>query len=122
MVRGIRGATTVENNDAVEIREATKELLSAILTENDLKTEDIASALFTVTPDLNASFPAASAREIGWALVPLICSTEIPVPGGLSNCIRIMIHANTDRAQADIRHIFLRRATVLRPDLVKGSE
>ena len=92
-----------------------------ILTENDLRTEEIASAIFTVTPDLNASFPAAGAREIGWALVPLICTTEIPVPGGLSHCIRVLIHANTDRAQGDIRHMFLRKAAALRPDLVKGS-
>ena len=121
MVRGIRGATTVEHNDAAEIKEATQELLSLILTENDLRTEEIASAVFTVTPDLNASFPAASAREIGWDLVPLICTTEIPVPGSLSHCIRVLIHANTERAQGDIRHIFLRKATALRPDLVRES-
>lgn len=119
MVRGIRGATTVDSNDAVEIREATQELLRLILSENELCTEDLVSAIFTVTTDLNADFPASSAREIGWELVPLICATEIPVPGGLSRCVRVLIHVNTVRSQAEIKHIFLRNATALRKDLVR---
>lgn len=119
MVRGIRGAITVEHNDAAEIKEATQELLHKILVDNDLKTEDIASAIFTVTPDLNAGFPAASAREIGWDLVPLLCTTEIPVSNGLPYCIRVLLHANTERAQGEIRHVYLRRAAELRKDLVR---
>ena len=119
MVRGIRGATTVEHNDATEIREATQELLKIILSENALCTEDLVSAIFTVTSDLNADFPASSAREIGWELVPLLCATEIPVPGGLSRCIRVLIHVNTTRCQSEIRHIFLRNAEALRKDLVR---
>ena len=119
MVRGIRGATTVENNDATEIREATQELLQLILSENGLCTEDLVSAIFTVTPDLNADFPASSAREIGWELVPLLCATEIPVPGGLSRCIRVLLHVNTTCCQTEIRHIFLRNAMALRKDLVR---
>ena len=119
MVRGIRGATTVDRNDAAEIREATQELLKLILLENALCTDDLVSAIFTVTSDLNADFPASSAREIGWELVPLLCATEIPVPSGLPHCIRVLIHVNTTRCQTEIRHIFLRNATALRKDLVR---
>src|SRR5674476_136492 len=119
MVRGIRGATTVDRNDATEIREATQELLQMILSENALCTDDLVSAIFTVTPDLDADFPASSAREIGWELVPLLCATEIPVPSSLSRCIRVLIHVNTTRCQSEIRHVFLRNATALRKDLVR---
>lgn len=119
MVRGIRGATTVDHNDAAEIRQATQELLQMILSENALCTEDLVSAIFTVTPDLNADFPASSARAIGWELVPLLCATEIPVPSALSLCIRVLIHVNTTRCQSEIRHVFLRNATALRKDLVR---
>ena len=119
MVRGIRGATTVDRNDATEIREATQELLQMILSENALCTDDLVSAIFTVTPDLDADFPASSAREIGWELVPLLCATEIPVLSGLSHCIRVLIHVNTTRCQSEIRHVFLRNATALRKDLVR---
>ncbi|MFZ3131011.1 MAG: chorismate mutase [Desulfosporosinus sp.] len=121
MVRGIRGATTVERNDAAEIKEATQELLQMILSENALSTEDLVSAIFTVTPDLNADFPASGAREIGWELVPLLCATEIPVPSSLSRCIRALIHVNTPRDQTEIVHVFLRKATVLRKDLMRPN-
>lgn len=120
-MRGIRGATTVDRNDPSEIREATKELLQAILQENALNTEDIVSAIFTVTPDLNADFPASSARAIGWTLVPLLCATEIPVPGSLPHCIRVLLHVNTTRGQREIRHIFLRNAAMLRKDLIESD-
>lgn len=119
MVRGIRGATTVEHNNAVEIREATQELLQMILSENQLCTEEVVSAIFTVTSDINADFPASSAREIGWTLVPLLCATEILVPGALPRCIRVLLHVNTTRCQTEIRHIFLRDAVILRKDLVE---
>jgi chorismate mutase len=119
MVRGIRGATTVDHNDATEIREATQELLQMILSENALCTEDLVSAIFTVTQDLNADFPASSARALGWELVPLLCATEIPVPSGLSRCIRVLIHVNTTHSQTEIRHVFLRNAIALRKDLVR---
>ena len=121
MVRGIRGAITVESNDAEEIRTATQELLQIILSENQLCTEDLVSAIFTVTSDLNADFPASSARGIGWQLVPLLCATEIPVPGALPRCIRVLLHANTTRNQKEIRHIFLRNAVYLRKDLVDSE-
>jgi len=118
MVRGIRGAITVDHNDAEEIRVATQELLQMILSENQLCTEDLVSAIFTVTSDLNADFPASSARGIGWQLVPLLCATEIPVPGSLPRCIRVLLHVNTTRSQKEIRHIFLRDAVFLRKDLI----
>lgn len=122
MVRGIRGATTVDHNDASEIREATQELLQKILVENQLCTEDLVSAIFTVTSDLNADFPASSAREIGWQLVPLLCATEIQVPGALASCIRVLLHVNTRQSQKDIRHVFLRNAVKLRKDLMVEAE
>ncbi|MHB1652280.1 MAG: chorismate mutase [Desulfitobacteriaceae bacterium] len=117
MVRGIRGATTVEENTTGQIREATQELLRAILVENRFQLEDLVSAIFTVTPDLNADFPASFAREIGWERVPLLCSTEIPVLGAMPLCIRVLLHVNTTLKQEEMRHIYLRRAVSLRKDL-----
>ncbi|MFZ3102916.1 MAG: chorismate mutase [Desulfitobacteriaceae bacterium] len=117
-VRGVRGATTVEENSAELIKTATKELLQAIIKENSLCLEDIVSAIFTVTPDLNADFPASSAREIGWERVPLLCTTEIPVPGAVPLCIRILLHVNTTLSQKEINHVYLRKAVALRKDLM----
>ena len=117
-VRGIRGATTVEENSAELIRAATKELLQALIAENSISLEDVISALFTVTPDLNAYFPASSAREIGWERVPMICATEIPVPGAIQLCIRILLHVNTSLNQKEIKHVYLHKAASLRMDLV----
>jgi chorismate mutase len=116
-VRGIRGATTVEENSAGLIKAATKELLQAIVQENSLSLEDIVSAIFTVTSDLDADFPASSAREIGWERVPLLCATEIPVPGALGLCIRVLLHVNTTLRQREIKHIYLHKAVALRKDL-----
>lgn len=116
LVRGIRGATTVEANDAEAILSATEELLAEMARQNGLHPEDIASVFFTVTPELDATFPAEAARRLGWHNVPMLCATEIPVPGSLPMCIRVLIHANTDRAQSEIRHVYLRRAVALRPD------
>ncbi|MDI6812654.1 MAG: chorismate mutase [Desulfitobacteriaceae bacterium] len=117
MVRGIRGATTVEANHSAQIREATQELLQTLVKENKLLLEDLVSAIFTVTPDLNAEFPASFAREIGWDRVPLICSTEIPVQGAMPLCIRVLLHVNTELSQKQVRHVYLRRAVGLRKDL-----
>lgn len=119
ILRGIRGATTVEQNEAREITEATRELLQSIIAENVIFAEDIASAIFTVTFDLNAEFPAAATRELpGWKFVPLLCATEINVPGGLEKCIRVLMHVYTDRSQRELRHIYLRKAVQLRADLL----
>ncbi len=121
-IRGIRGATTVAENDPAAILQATQELLQAILNANPgLQAEDIASALFTLTPDLDAVHPAKAAREMGWQEVPLICAQEIPVPGGLPQCLRVLLHWNTDLPQNKIRHSYLRQAASLRQDLVNNS-
>jgi chorismate mutase len=113
--RGIRGATTVERNDRDDILGATRELLEVIVRLNGLRAEDIAYAWFTVTADLDAEFPAFAAREIGWTEVPLMCGREIPVPGSLPRCIRLLIEWNTSKSQHDVRHAFLHRAKELRP-------
>lgn len=114
-VRGVRGATTVATNDRSAILAGTRELLELIAGANGMVPEDVASVWFTVTEDLDAEFPAFAAREIGWTEVPLICGREIPVPGALDSCVRVLIHWNTDRPQSEVRHVFLRGARALRP-------
>jgi chorismate mutase len=117
VIRGLRGATTVAANDAGQIAERTRELIRILVEANGLRAEDVASATFTVTEDLDAAFPAVAARDfVEWKDVPLLCAREIAVPGSLGHCIRILIHWNTDRPQADIRHVFLRGARNLRPE------
>lgn len=118
-MRGVRGAITVDENSAEQIRSATQELLKEMLARNSIRTEDIISAIFTVTPDLNADFPATSAREMGWDKVPMLCSNEIPVPGALPNCIRVLLHVDTSLSQGAIHHVYLREAQKLRRDLSK---
>jgi chorismate mutase len=120
-VRGIRGATTVAEDTSRAILEATEELVREIVVENGIRPEDVASALFTVTPDLHAEFPAAAARRMGWTMVPLLNFTEIGVPGRLERCIRVLIHVNTERGQNEMMHVYLREAVSLRPDLVSRS-
>ncbi|MGE5561652.1 MAG: chorismate mutase [Chloroflexota bacterium] len=119
-VRGIRGATTVEADDREAILDATRELLTAMVTENAVATGDIAAALFTVTEDITAAFPAAAARDLGWDLVPLLDAREIPVPGALARCIRVLLLVNTERGQAEISHVYLKKASALREDLRGG--
>ena len=114
--RGIRGATTVEENTAEAILASTRELLALIVEANGLKAEDVASAIFTTTPDLTAAFPAKAAREMGWRDVALLDAQEIPVPGSLERCVRVLIHWNTEKSAAEIRHVYLRGARTLRPD------
>ena len=118
-VRGIRGAITVARDEPSLILDATERLLHTIVERNRFVPEDVASALFTVTPDLISEFPAAAARRMGWTLVPLLNFTEIGVPGRLERCIRVLVHVNTDRAQAEIEHVYLEGASVLRPDLTR---
>jgi len=117
-VRGVRGATTAKANTREAVLEATRELLQEILKLNQIDDpEEIASILFTTTPDLNATFPAEAAREIGLQLVPLLCASEIAVPGRLPSCIRVMLHLNTTKSLAQIVHVYLREAKSLRPDI-----
>ncbi|GAC1404652.1 MAG: chorismate mutase [Candidatus Velthaea sp.] len=117
MTRGIRGAITVERDDPALILDATERMLRRIVERNGFEPDDVASALFTVTPDLISEFPAAAARRMGWTLVPLLNFTEIGVPGRLQRCIRVLVHINTTKSPADIEHIYLEGAQVLRPDL-----
>ena len=114
--RGIRGATTVEANTAEDILEATTELLTALIRLNDLQPEDVVSAIFTTTTDLTATFPALAARELGWTEVPLLCAHEMDVPGALGHVVRILLHVNTTRAAAEVRHLYLKGARDLRPE------
>jgi chorismate mutase len=120
-VRGIRGATTATANTAEDITEATQELIAALIRVNDLDTAEIASAFWTTTRDLNTEFPAAAARQVGWADVPQMCAHEMSVPGGLGLCIRVTLHVNTEKSQREIRHVYLRGATVLRPEYALDS-
>ncbi|MBN1661142.1 MAG: chorismate mutase [Anaerolineae bacterium] len=115
--RGVRGATTVDADSAEEIMAATRELLEQMVAVNGIDLADVASVIFTATPDLAAAFPARAAREMGWDRVPLLDAIEIPVPGSLPRCVRVLIHWNTDLAQAEVRHVYLRGTAVLRPDL-----
>ena len=117
--RGIRGAITVTTDQPDLILAATQEMLGAILRANpSLQSKDIASALFTTTDDLISVHPALAARQMGWGQVPMICAREIPVPGSLPRCVRVLVEWNTDRAQTAINHVYLRDAKSLRPDLV----
>jgi chorismate mutase len=113
-MRGIRGATTVSNNNKEEIISATRELLSEMSKSNHLKVEDITAIIFTATADLNAEFPAVAARELGWSETPLLCSREIEVPGSLPKCIRVLLLVNSDKPQKGIKHVYLREAVNLR--------
>jgi chorismate mutase len=115
--RGVRGATTVSSNSRDEILEETRKLLALMIRFNGIETEDVASAIFTLTRDLNAEFPALAARQLGWLDVPLLCGYELEVPGSLGKCVRILIHWNTDKRQEDIVHVYIKDARKLRPDL-----
>lgn len=115
--RGVRGATTVESNSREEILTATRQLLALMIRLNDIQADDVGSAIFSITRDLDAEFPALAARQLGWLDVPLICTHEVNVPGSLPNCIRILLHWNTDKAQSEIQHVYIKGAIKLRPDL-----
>ena len=119
-LRGVRGATTVEANSKEAILEAATELLSALIDANGITSDDVASVFFSTTIDLNAEFPAVAAREMGWAHVALMCAHEMPVPGSLPMCLRILMHVNTAKAQREMQFIYLKGARALRPDLTSG--
>lgn len=118
IVRGIRGAITVDADEPEEILAATRELLEAICRANDITDyAAICSAIFTTTADLTSTFPAEAARSMGMGQVPLLCAREIPVPGSMPRCIRILLHVNTEKTQDQIQHVYLGEAKKLRPDL-----
>ena len=113
--RGLRGATTAEANTPEAILSATRELLARLVERNEIAPDDIASAFFTVSDDLDAAYPALAARQLGWHEVALLCAREIPVPGGLGRCVRVLLHVNTERGPGEVRHVYLREAVALRP-------
>ena len=106
-------------NDREEILAATRQLVALMIRRNGIKREDVASAIFTTTPDLDAEFPALAARQLGWLEVPMLCGHEIAVPGSLPHCIRVLVHWNTETPQHEIQHTYIREAVRLRPDLCK---
>lgn len=112
--RGIRGATTVETNTREEILSATRELLDRLVEANGFALDDVASAYFTTTADVNAEFPAMAARQLGWNQVPLLCGNEMRVPNSLDRCIRVLLHVNTEKKPSEITHVYLKRAIGLR--------
>ena len=118
-VRGVRGATTADENTREAIVAATRELVSQLITANHLQAEDVASAIFTTTADLNAEYPAVAARTLGWNDVALLCAHEINVPQSVPLCIRVLIHWNTTVPADEIQHVYLKGAIKLRPDRVK---
>ncbi len=118
MVRGIRGAITVEENEANQIIASTEQLLREMIDANKVEARDVAQVIISVTEDINDAFPAAALRRLeGWNYVPVMCTKEIPVPNSLSKCIRVMLTVNTNTNQEDINHIYLKNAVQLRPDL-----
>ena len=117
--RGVRGATTVSENSRDAILQATRQMLALMIRRNAINASDIASAIFTVTRDVNAEFPALAARQLGWLEVPLLCGYEIEVPGSLPKCIRVLLHWNTCKTQSEIHHVYIHEAVRLRPDLSK---
>ena len=115
--RGVRGATTVEANTSDDILTATRQLLALMIRLNGIESADVASAIFTLTRDLDAQFPALAARQLGWLDVPLLCSYEIDVPGSLKRCVRVLVNWNTEKPQNAITHVYAKEAVKLRPDL-----
>ncbi len=117
--RGVRGATTADANTREDILRATRELLAMMIRQNGIRAEDVASAFFSTTPDLDAEFPALAARQLGWYDVALLCNHELDVPGSLRRCIRVLVHWNTDASSSDIIHVYIKDAAHLRPDRTK---
>lgn len=122
MMRGIRGAVCASANSREAVFEATRNLLIQMFSKNDIETERIASIFITATPDLTADYPAYVVREMGLTQIPLMCATEINVPGAMQRVIRILIHFDTEKQQSEIRHLYLGDAARLRPDLAGGDE
>lgn len=114
--RGVRGATTADDNTPEEILRATRQLLALMIRQNDIRPEDICSAFFSTTTDLDAQFPALAARQLGWLDVALMCVHELDVPGSLRRCIRVLLHWNTDKQPDKIVHVYIKEAAGLRPD------
>lgn len=121
-VRGLRGATTVDVDDQAEIHKRTTDLLTVLFERNELEPDDLISIFFTTTPDLHSVAPAAAARAFGLVDVPLLCAQEMDVDGALEKCVRLLLHIETDRGRQQLRHVFLRGATRLRPELAEPGD
>ncbi|MGJ6963194.1 chorismate mutase [Streptosporangium sp. G11] len=119
MIRAIRGAIQVGANDRDEILSGVTELVTEVMGRNRLTTDDVISVIFTATPDLTAEFPALAARKLGFHDVPLICASEIDVPGALPRVVRLMAHVDVERSRQDIQHVYLRGAVALRVDIAQ---
>jgi chorismate mutase len=115
--RGVRGATTVEANTREAILTGTRQLLALMIRQNGIESQDVASAIFSATHDLDAEFPALAARQLGWLDVPLLCTNEVDVPNSLRLCVRVLVNWNTPKSQQEIRHVYIKDAARLRPDL-----
>lgn len=123
MIRGVRGATTVQVDTDIEIMKAVERLLREMIELNSIEAEKVASIFISMTEDLRSAFPAKALRKIdGWTYVPVVCMQEIPIVNSLPLCIRIMLHLNTDKEQTQIQHVYQEGATVLRPDLFTESQ
>lgn len=120
VVRAVRGATTIDNNTSEDIIKETKYLLSEIIEKNGIDKADIISIIFSTTKDINATFPAVAAREMGMTDIALMCTNEMEVPGSLEKCIRVLMHINTEKTNKEIKYIYLKKAKSLRPDLKEG--
>ncbi len=118
-VRAVRGAIQVDANERADILAGAAELVTEVMTRNDLSTDDVISVIFTATADLNAEFPALAARQLGFQEIPLLCGTEIDVPGAMPRVVRLMMHVETDKARARLQHVYLRGAAALRLDIAQ---
>jgi chorismate mutase len=121
-IRGVRGATVARENTRDAILEATRAMLVKLAEANGIQAEDVASAFFSTTRDLNAEYPAVAARQIGWTDTALMCTHEMDVPHGLQRCVRVMVHWNTPKPAAEIVHVYMNGAEVLRPDKVRSEK
>jgi len=117
--RGVRGATIADANTSEDILKASLQLLALMIRQNGIRQEDVASAIFSTTMDLDAEFPALAARQLGWFHVPLLCGHELDVPGSIRRCIRVLLHWNTEKTADEIVHVYIKGAERLRPDLSK---
>jgi chorismate mutase len=122
MFRGVRGATVAKSNTREAIMEAAEELILKLIEVNGIEEDQVASVIFTSTPDLNAAFPAAAARHIGWTRVALLGAQEIDTPEGMKRCIRVLIHWNTDRSLDEIQHVYMHGTEKMRPDLYPSNK
>ncbi len=116
-VRAVRGATQIDADEREQVLDASAELIQAVLQRNGLTSDDLISVVFTATQDIHSEFPAYAARLMGITDVPLLCATEIAVPGAMPRVLRLLAHVDTAMARSQVRHVYLRGAAALRSDL-----